>query len=476
MNADCLHNVSKYEPQGGKYVVYWMQQAQRLHDNSALNHAIKIANQLNQPLLVLFFFIPDVPEANIRHYQFMWDGIIEIATSATAHGLSFYTYKGKVLDAFALLKKDLSYVITDFGYLKWQRQLRTDVAKYLQENKIGFCSVEADVCVPVQTASIKEEYAAYSLRPKLLKLLPLYLQLDDTPQIQNKQSIRITLPDLYPAAVLDQSFLDSIAHIDKSVSPVRYLKGGYTQAIRALDTFISSKLSFYANLRSNPDREYESGLSHYLHFGMISPKTITQKVLEASAIHRDELPHLISKRNQLTEPQGSAAAFLEELIIRRELSINMCYYNNDYDSYEIVPAWAKQSLEKHRGDKRCFEYFLDTFEHADTHDIYWNCAQKELIQNGKIHGYMRMYWGKKFIEWTPDARWAYQFMSYLNNKYAIDGRDVNSYAGIAWCFGKHDRPWQERQIFGSVRYMNSAGLLRKFKLRDYLARIEGKPV
>ncbi|MGQ9671892.1 MAG: deoxyribodipyrimidine photo-lyase, partial [Candidatus Aminicenantales bacterium] len=186
----------------------------------------------------------------------------------------------------------------------------------------------------------------------------------------------------------------------------------------------------------------------YLHFGQISPVYIALRAMK-------------------TKSRG-ADAFLEELIIRRELSLNFVFYNRNYDSFEALPAWAKQSLKSHEKNKRSSLYTLEEFEAASTHDPYWNAAQKEMLIKGKMHGYMRMYWGKKILEWCKTPEEAFRIALYLNNKYELDGRDPNGFAGVAWCLGKHDRPWPERPIFGNVRSMNDRGLKRKFDADKYV--------
>ena len=235
----------------------------------------------------------------------------------------------------------------------------------------------------------------------------------------------------------------------KAVTPYR---GGTVTARALLDDFIENKLKYYDTLRNNPSRGFLSHLSPYLHFGQISPLYIALRIMQT--------------------PHSAQSVFLEELIVRRELSMNFVFYNNDYDSLNALPDWALRTLRKHAADARPRLYSLDDLENCRTHDACWNAAQKEMMMTGKMHGYMRMYWSKKIIEWTRSPEEAHARMVYLNNTYSLDGRDPNSYTGIAWCFGKHDRPWKERPVFGSVRYMNEAGLIRKFNMDSYINSIE----
>jgi len=216
--------------------------------------------------------------------------------------------------------------------------------------------------------------------------------------------------------------------------------------------FLKNKLQRYRELRSDPIKDCLSNMSPYFHFGQISPLYIALKVLETSKAGKE--------------------AYLDELIIRRELSMNFVFYNQDYDSFKGLPDWAKETLRTHSIDRREYTYTLEELENAKTHDPYWNAAQKEMMFKGKMHSYMRMYWGKKIIEWTDTPEDAFRFTLHLNNRFELDGRDPNGFAGVAWCFGKHDRPWKERRIFGKIRYMNANGLRRKFDADKYVEKVE----
>ena len=239
---------------------------------------------------------------------------------------------------------------------------------------------------------------------------------------------------------------------------VASLRGGAREAARLLRRFVRGRLPRYARERSDPGTDLLSHLSPYLHFGQISPLAIALRVRSAKGV-----------------PGAAKEAFLEELIVRRELSMNFCAMNDAYDSYECLPQWAQRTLARHSRDRRPYRYTPADFERARTHDEYWNAAQQEMVATGTMHSYMRMYWGKKIVEWTDDPREAFRVALHLNNKYEMDGRDPNSYAGVAWCFGKHDRPWGERPVFGQVRWMSRAGLERKFDMDAYVRRV-GKAV
>jgi deoxyribodipyrimidine photo-lyase len=303
--------------------------------------------------------------------------------------------------------------------------------------------VESDVIVPIEEAAPKEEYSAATLRRKLLPLLNRYLLpiTEGTPRIDSSN---------YHIDTFDISDLGNVISnlkINRSVRPVDGFHGGTKKAKLRLDDFIHKKLDNYSDLRNDPNEECQSNLSPYLHFGQISPIYIALRVSEHGG--------------------PGMEAFLEELVIRRELSINFVHYNPQYDSFNGLPEWAKRTLTEHGNDPREYLYTRDILEQANTHDPYWNAAQREMMLTGKMHGYMRMYWGKKILEWTANPEEAFNTAIYLNNKYELDGRDPNSFTGVAWCFGKHDRPWGTRPVFGNIRYMSAGGLKRKFDLAKY---------
>jgi deoxyribodipyrimidine photo-lyase len=300
--------------------------------------------------------------------------------------------------------------------------------------------------VPVDTAYPREAYSAAVLRPRISRLLFAYL----TPLTQRKVLYPSADPQEAPG-VLPESCASPLWP-DKALSPVPGKIGGTREALARLDRFLEEDLDRFEEDRNNPGLVCGSGLSPYLHFGQISPLTLALAA-------------------QTAESPGTGR-FIEELIIRRELSFNFCHYNPDYDNYIGLPEWARKTLKLHSRDPREWVYSREEMERGDSHDPYWNAAQKELVLSGSIHGYMRMYWGKKIIEWSQSPEEAFATALELNNRYGLDGFDPNSYAGVAWCFGKHDRPWKERTIFGTIRYMNDKGLNRKFPMEKYLERIE----
>ena len=429
------------------YVLYWMQSAQRAACNHALEYALRQANLLRKPLLVYFGVTENFPEANERHYRFMLEGLKETHADLARRGIRLLVLRASPEAGALALSRSAAMAVTDQGYLRVERAWRDTLAGRADCRVV---QVETNVIVPVETASGKEEYAAATLRPKICRLIGLF---DDPPEEQE-----VLLPSLalsLPFEALDLTDIDAalgLLNIDRSLRPAG-MRGGASEGKRLLDTFIRDKLPRYAGQANDPGEDLSSGLSPYLHFGQISPLEVMAALRDESGENRD--------------------AFVEELTVRRELSMNFTQYNPGYDTYESLPAWARATLEKHGEDTRPYLYTREELDGARTHDPYWNAAQREMVLTGRMHGYMRMYWGKKLLEWGRTPREAFYTALSLNNRYCLDGRDPNSFAGIAWCFGKHDRPWGERNIFGNVRYMNAKGLERKFDMRRYLERIEG---
>ncbi len=427
------------------YVLYWMQSAQRADCNHALEFAIRQANLLKKPLLAFFGITGSFPEANERHYRFMLEGLRETRTELEKRNVRLLVRRVSPEAGALEMSAWAAMVVVDRGYLRIQRAWRDVLA---DRADCPVIQVETNVVVPVETASSKEEYAAATFRPKIRRLLDLFAR-----PLREQKAHASSLGLNLSHDSLDLSDVDAalgLLDIDRSVRPVSRIKGGTSEAKRLLCAFLSDKLARYAELRNDPGGDLSSGLSPYLHFGQISPLEIMLDLRDAAAEPRE--------------------AFLEELVVRRELSMNFVFHNPQYDAYESLPGWARETLEKHAGDPRLYVYTRDELENARTHDPYWNAAQNEMILTGKMHGYMRMYWGKKILEWGSTPQEAFNTALSLNNRYSLDGRDPNGFAGVAWCFGKHDRPWGEREIFGSVRYMNAKGLERKFNMGRYLEK------
>ncbi len=448
IHKDRIRHLIAPPPRTGQYVLYWMQQAQRVQCNHALAHAIEIANEFNLPLVVGFVLTPDFPEANLRHYVFMLEGIAETQKEFQKLGIQFVFKNGPMVESVLKIADKAAWVITDVGYLSVQRQWREQVARAL---RCPYTEVETDAVVPVSVASSKEESAARTLRPKIMKKLDAYLGPVVMPEyrIKNKSIHLETCANIEPFKLAKK--ISKVINIQT----VKNFQGGHSEAIANLKRFCFENLSAYDFLSRDPTKNCQSDLSPYLHFGQISPVEIIREVKAADA------------------PDAAKEAFIEQVVVRRELAVNFVFYNPGYDRYEdAVPAWAQKTLKDHIKDKRPYIYSLAQFERGLTHDPYWNAAQMEMVIKGKMHNYMRMYWGKKIIEWTKTPQQAFEIMLALNNRYELDGRDPNGFAGVAWCFGRHDRPWQERPIFGKIRYMNAAGLERKFEITEYVQRVE----
>jgi len=437
--------LNRKEIKKGKYVLYWMQASQRAEYNHALEFAILKANELREPLIVFFGITDQFPEANERHYSFMLEGLNEVKHSLEKRGIQMVIlHKSPEIGVLQLAKK-ASLAVVDRGYLGIQRAWRDDASKKMD---CPLIQVETDVVVPVEETSIKEEYAAATIRSKITRKLDAFLvPLKEHEPITDSFSL-----DFDSFDIEDVEKAISKLRIDRSVKKVDSFHGGTKEAKSHLEIFLESKLDRFPELRNDPTLDYLSHMSPYLHFGQISPLSIALKVSKTGSL--------------------GAEAFLEELIIRRELSMNFVFYNEKYDSLESIPDWAKKTLRTHQKDRRPYLYSPKELENAGTHDPYWNAAQKEMVIRGKMHGYMRMYWGKKILEWSKTLEEAFKIALYLNNKYELDGRDPNGFTGVAWCFGKHDRPWGERAIFGNVRYMNDKGLKRKFDADKYVKMME----
>ncbi len=450
INSQRLKPLNENQPKAdGQYVVYWMQASQRTVQNDALAYAIQTANAMHKPLLVYFGVTASFPDANRRPYRFMLEGIQELETALKAMGIPLLVHADGIAKGLEPLYECMAYLVTDRAYTRHERSWRAHVA---QKAPCAMMMVETNVVVPVGHVSDKQEYSAATFRRKITPMIGEFVEVTAMEELLIA-SLGIGMP--YASADLSDipALMEGLG-IPDGISQCPWMHGGQSSALATLQCFIAEHLDGYETKRNDPANPFVSNLSAYLHFGMISPVTIYHEVMKT------ELPDV--------------APFLEELIVRRELAMNFVFYNPLYDSYEGLPDWARNTLEKHRDDKRAYLYTRKQLEDGKTHDRYWNTAQKELVHLGTIHGYMRMYWGKKILEWSSTPQEAFSTALYLNNTYQMDGRDPNGFAGVAWCFGKHDRPWTERATFGMVRYMNDKGLERKFRMEGYIRRIEGQ--
>jgi deoxyribodipyrimidine photo-lyase len=424
-------------------VVYWMSRDQRAHDNWALLFAQQLARENKRTLAVIFNLVPNFLKATIRQYGFMLKGLIEVESELTKYNIPFFLLSGKPEEEIPKFLKKIkaSILVSDFDPLRIKRIWKRDVAKQIL---IPFYEVDAHNIVPALYVSDKTEFAAYTIRPKINKALIEFM--DEFPSLK-KMSISEISSDKVDWVKIEKSL-----KVNREVKEVDWIKPGEKAAKKSLEYFLSKKFDNYNELRNDPTKDGQSNLSPYLHFGQISAQRVALET------------------QRLNGNKESEKSFLEELIVRRELSDNFCYFNKNYDSFDGFHDWAKTSLNEHRKDEREFAYTLEEFENARIHEDLWNAAQMEMVATGKMHGYMRMYWAKKILEWTKSPEEALKTAIYLNDKYELDGRDPNGYTGIAWSIGGvHDRPWFERPVYGKIRYMNRNGAEKKFDVKKYIS-------
>ncbi|NLT51512.1 MAG: deoxyribodipyrimidine photo-lyase [Ignavibacteria bacterium] len=426
---------------GNGEIAYWMQREQRIESNWAFYSASFLAEKYNKRIFVVFNLLESFSYASKRHFDFLLCGLEEVEFELFKRNIKFDLLLGNPVKNIPeyTIKNNISVLVTDFNPLKEIIEWKTKIAAAI---KIPFFETDAHNIVPCKTASDKAEFAAYTIRPKIQKRIPEFMtDFPAIPVFNNSKEIEKT----------DWKKIRTILNIPYTQLPI---KPGRKAALNRLDEFISTRLQNYKTHRNNPNLDALSGLSPYLHFGTICSQEILNKIT-ACGINAE-----------------SVDSFLDELVIRKELSDNFCFYNNNYDNFSGLPLWAQKTLNEHRIDKREFIYSLDKFEYADTHDELWNAAQQEMIITGKMHSYLRMYWAKKLLEWTETPEEAIEYAIYLNDKYEFDGRDPNGYAGIAWSVGGiHDRAWSDRPVFGKIRYMNYNGCKKKFDIKKYIFTI-----
>lgn len=429
----------------GTCVVYWMQRAQRGVDNPALDVTLAVANALGKSAVVFFAPVPFYPHANLRHYRFLAEGISDIAAALRDRNVGFVLRR---FPEHSLLRfcdeVKPSLVVGDENPMREPEAWRKIATKKL---RVPLWTVDADVIVPSKLLE-KEQYAAHIIQPRLQAQLANFL----VPANNRQARIAWTKPhgllSLDPAFDITQGW-----KLDVSVSPVTGFRGGTSEASRRLKNFLRHGLSTYATKRNKPEVEGTSRLSPYLHFGHIGPLTVALAVQKSDA------------------PKADKEVFLSQLIKWRELAINLVRFHPNYDNFECAEPWAHRTLAAHAADERPVLYSEKQLENSETHDPLWNAAQMQMVTTGWMHNYVRMYWAKKILEWSPSPAQAYQIAVRLNDKYELDGRDSNGYAGIAWSIvGKFDRPWFERSIFGQIRYMSGASTGKKFDSKAYIQR------
>jgi len=429
-------------------VVYWMSRDQRVRDNWALVHARDVAQERQEPLIVVFCLVQNFLDATGRHYAFMLRGLQEVEEDLFKKNIPFGLVTGlpeKEIPRF-VKKYNAALLVCDFDPLRVKMMWKDRVAEQIT---IPFYEVDAHNIVPCWHVSHKQEFAARTFRPRIHRRLDEFL--DRFPRIGTHPfSCR-----QHPPRV-DWERAARVVKIDRSVSEISWPAPGEAAARGMMRRFITTKLASYDTARNDPTLDGQSGLSPYLHFGQIAAQRVVLEIGRAAF-----------------DPEQTAS-FLEELVVRRELSDNFCFYNPWYDSFKGFPAWAQKTLQQHAPDRREYLYSRAQLEHADTHDPLWNAAQMEMVKTGKMHGYMRMYWAKKILEWSESPEEALERAVYLNNRCELDGRDPNGYVGCAWSIGGvHDRAWFERPVFGKIRYMSYNGCRSKFNVALYIEHVKG---
>jgi len=439
--------------QTGKYVLYWAQMNRRADSNHAFAYAAGLANDAQLPLLVYEGLTCSYPHANDRFHTFLLEGVPENQRRFRALGAGYCFHLRRRHadpdDAFYRLAKHAAAVVTDDYPTFVAREHNARVPAKLP---VPYFVVDASCIVPMNLFE-KREYAAYTLRPRIKARLAEYLA--PVVSVRLKCKFELPPPKLH-TEVSGANIAELVAscEINHEIRPSTAFRGGSLEAQRRLRYFLKKNLARYAGESNQPSAHATSNLSPYLHFGQIAAIRIA-----------------IDVRNHARKHKLMADEFLEELIVRRELAFNFARHTDGLESLDVLPDWARRTLERHDRDKRPFLYSSLQLERAETHDELWNATQKEMLLRGKIHGYYRMYWGKKIIEWTRSHADALAFMISIHDRYALDGRDPNTYTNILWCFGLHDRAWAERPVFGQIRYMLYEGMQRKTDVEAYIREI-----
>lgn len=444
-------------------VVYWMVRDQRAEDNWALTYAATMAREAGVGLVVVFCLRRTFAHATARLVDFMLTGLSETEATLRAKHIPFVVLQGIPETEIPRFVSQIQarLLVTDMMPVRHVQQWKRHVA---QAVRVPLVEVDAHNIVPVWTASGKQEFGAYTLRPKLHRLVPEFLQ-EPLPRLHefSESALRGFL-------AVNWKEVRGWLRVDEAVPAVPNVPAGSRAAHQVLRAFIAKRLAGYDADRNDPTLPGQSGLSPYLHFGQLSAERVVHEVLRATGISVEQALH--EHKNGAAGLRGSVPAFIEELVVRRELADNFCFYNPHYDAVRGFPEWARKSLDEHAADAREHVYTLRELENAHTQDELWNAAQLQLVRQGKMHGYMRMYWAKKILEWSATPHTAMRHAIYLNDRYSLDGRDPNGYAGIAWSIGGvHDRAWFERPIFGKIRYMSYGGAKGKFDVKAYIANV-----
>jgi deoxyribodipyrimidine photo-lyase len=441
-------------PDQARYVVYWCQANRRAQANHALTYAARLADERGLPLLVYEALTYRYHLANDRLHTFVLEGVPEMAAGVREKGAGycFYLHRGPKdpNDTLYRIARDAAAIVTDDFPTFLTRKHNESVAA-----KIGipYFQVDASCIVPMRKIE-KKQYAAYTIRPRIHRMLPDYL--GAVPDWNLDHHWSLPQSDFHTEVDFDTiPSLVASCEIDHTVPPSLSYRGDRTSALRHLARFLEERLSKYEGQRNEPSKHATSNLSPYLHYGRIGAHEVA---LAAQAAGKQK--------------GVSTEGFLEELVVRRELAFNHALFAERPESLKNLPEWARDTLRAHASDPRNPCYSREQFECAQTHDELWNATQWEMRLRGRIHGYYRIYWGKKIIEWSKTCQDALETMVHIHDRYALDGRDPNTYTSILWCFGLHDRPWVERAIFGKVRYMALSGMQRKTDVAAYLKEID----
>jgi deoxyribodipyrimidine photo-lyase len=432
----------------GRCVVYWMQRSVRIVDNPALDVAIEAGNLLGLPVVVYFQVIPNYPNANLRHYYFLQQGLRDVQADAAERGVGFVLRRSPEGSLEALLEEvGAALLIGDENPCREPERWRRALAKRL---RLPYWTVDADVVVPARVFD-RSFVLMHHFRSHLKAELPRFL-------VAGKKIAPILVwkpGKKLESYSLDEDITSGFTKLDRSIGPVDSFTGGTHAALKRLREFVNLELREYDTTRNHPEVKGTSRLSPYLHFGNVGPITIA---LAAQKAVREG-----------KAAQAAADRYLDQLIGWRELSVLFVRHEPNYDNWECAAPWARKTLVEHTADARPHRYTLAQMESAETGDELWNAAQREMVQTGWMHNYMRMYWAKKILEWSPDPARAFEWAVLLNDRYELDGRDPNGYAGIAWAIvGRHDRPWFNRPVFGLVRSMSGASMAKKFDADQYI--------
>ncbi len=467
----------------GRYVLYWMTSSRRTRFNYGLQRAIAWCSELDLPLVVLEALRLEYPYASERFHRFVIDGMHDNEAAFAQAGVTYLPFverkAGEGKGLVELLAEEAALVVTDEFPAFFLPRMHAALAERLRARDIRMEQVDSNGLVPLRASKTPFAFA-HQFRRFVQKTLPALL--DQAPlatPLAHYKPMPVKLPEALASRFVfatheelaaPDAWLSGLA-IDHSVKAVEE-RGGSVAGEARMHAFVKRKLSRYHEDRSHPDDDVASGLSFWLHFGHVSPHAVWEAVMEQASWSKEKIAAKVTgSREGFWNASDAADSFIDELVTWRELGLQRCHHTDDFDRYEGLPAWSRKSLEEHLGDARSGLYTRDQLEAGKTDDAVWNAAMRELRETGRIQNYLRMVWGKKTLEWFAHPREAFDALVYLNDKYAVDGRDPNGYTNIGWVFGAYDRAWgPERKIFGKVRYMTSSATVKKLRMKSWLAQ------